>query len=267
MAIGTVDQLVAGMAARAPFPYQKANTTPKGANLWVSHFLSAGLPGAGTAPATLNGSLCDNTTAGSLLQANPASANLYLAGAALATSAIAGLVVVEDRIWHNLMNMNLATAQAITSPAFGARDANGAVSGVGYELWWECYTATAATTSTIVVTYTNSAGASNRTTSSVTINASATVGQRYLLPLAAGDVGVQSIQSVILGTAVATGTGGLVVGRRLSSVNVSAVVGPNLDWNDIGLPRVYNGACLTTAFLPISATATPLTGQLRLAEG
>jgi hypothetical protein len=70
------------------------------------------------------------------------------------------------------------------------------------------------------MTYTNSLGSSGKTATMASYPATAQAGTVVPFPLSAGDVGVQSIQTLPLGTSYVSGTIHLVAYRHVATVPV-----------------------------------------------
>jgi len=90
------------------------------------------------------------------------------------------------------------------------------------------------------------------------------------LPLASGDTGIQSVQSVQLSAASLAGTASLVLVRPILTIPLTqASVASERDFlNQIpSLPQVKDGACLTWLYFSGAATgaATNIYGSLELA--
>jgi hypothetical protein len=117
------------------------------------------------------------------------------------------------------------------------------------------------------LSYTNSAGTAGRTATMASFPATAVIGTVVWFQLAAGDSGVQSIQSVTLGTSYAGGAVSLIVARPLASFPslVVHVGGMNLPPQNPGT-RLYNGTCALPIGLMAGTTATTLTGFATVME-
>lgn len=115
---------------------------------------------------------------------------------------------------------------AYSSPAFGSF------------LELEVTTATGGTDTVVTVTYTNSAGVGGRV-GAVTVKKNTPVGYKFSVPLAAGDIGVRSVQSVSRGAAT---TGALEVraGVGLWEVGLSTS-GATYSWS-LGFPAFQMAA-------------------------
>lgn len=273
MAITTQDQLVAAIAAAAPnvnrLPYYKsalAGTFAVGQQ--VSLWTATGLPGAGAAQGTAAGAVPTSATTGAFQFTNPASGNSYLARL-LASSSVIGTLVLYDRLVHtSTLSGTVTTAQTVASVALTRPDANG----VNAELFMEVYTALGATPQTITASYTNQAGTSGHTTTAASIPASAPAGFILPMPLAAGDTGIQTVASVTLAGSTGTaGNFGITIARRIAEypIAIASVPPPPQDPFWVGLPQIYNSACIFGVFVIGSGTAAPAiqTGSLLIAQG
>lgn len=267
MAITTLDGIIAG--AINPERFLKVGSTMESAGVMHSLFYTAGLPGAAAAPSPGIDGAALTAYAGQLPFANPVSGNTYLTSLEAASTAIGTLLLV-DRLWHN-SGVAVATvgAQAITSPTWPARDIDGATAGRGVLVGIE---ASAATTNVgavanTTINYTNSAG-TNARTGTLTWPATAAAGTFVPFALAAGDLGVRSIQGVTLGTSYVTGTIHLVAYRVLGSVGVNAA--NSLFTKDVfalGRPRMYDNTVPQLLWLPSATTAATVQGSASWAQG
>jgi hypothetical protein len=121
------------------------------------------------------------------------------------------------------------------------------------------------------MTYTDQSGNTGNTS---TINIGATnfreVTRAQRIPLAAGDSGIQSIQSVQLSATTGTaGNFGITIAQPLAwiPVGASGVAG----WRDYttglpGIPAIDANACLSLLFIPSAATAPEVFGALGFVE-
>lgn len=127
----------------------------------------------------------------------------------------------------------------------------------------------------VTMTYTNTEGASNTVTaaarSSATIgvlasaNTTATTATGIFLPLASGDKGVQSVQSVQLGTGIG-GFAVLVLVKPLATLagnELRSTVEKNFLREQAALPRIYEGAFLNYVYNLSANTSNngPIVGQ------
>ncbi|MFN7262830.1 MAG: hypothetical protein ACK5UJ_03405 [Pseudobdellovibrionaceae bacterium] len=198
---------------------------------------------------------------------------------AVATGVPAQLMLVDMQGYYPGISMNVATAQTlIGTPTL--RYANGA----GVRAYLAITATSGATAHNLSMSYTNQAGTAGRTmpvTVSCTASAivphithSGTAANNYgpFLPLASGDTGIQSVQSVTLSAASGAGTAALVLARPLLTIPLTtAAVASERDFlNQIpSLPRVQDGACLVWLYFAGAATgaSSNFYGSLELGWG
>lgn len=263
MAITTLDGALAGM--RPPQFVAKAPTATLVAGRPASLWSLAGAPGAGSFNTTLNGVVLSSTSslvAGQIPHFNPATGNAHLARFS-ASANIAGTLLLLDRLWHNGgITITSTASQAITSPTWPARDADGATAGAGVLLAVEVSAATGAGTPTITAGYTNQEGTAGRTATNVLATAAtAAIGATYFIGLQAGDSGVRSVESIQLSATWTSGTINMVAYRVLAALELNAAnVSNAIDVLTGGMPRLYDGVVPWLVFIPSSTTATSVTG-------
>lgn len=198
---------------------------------------------------------------------------------AVATAVPSVLMLVDIQGYYPGINMNLATAQALTgTPTL--RYTNG----VGILPFLAVTTITGATAHNVALSYTNQTATAGRALSqTVACTASAIVGHVThsgtaannfgpFLPLAGGDTGVQSVQSVTISAASGAGAAALVLARPILSLPLTTVgVAAERDLlNQLpSLPRVVDGACLAWLYFAGAATgaSTSFYGSLEVAWG
>jgi hypothetical protein len=270
MAITTLDGAIAGM--QWPRYISKAVTPTLVAGKPQSLWGLGGAPGAGAFDATLNGvALSGSSTqvAGQINFTDPGSGNTYLARLQ-GSAAIPGTLLLCDRLWHNGgYTISSITAQTSTTPTWPTRDANGATNGDGVLLGLEVSAAVGAGTPTITVSYTNQAGTSGKTGTNVFATAaSAAAGSFFQIGLAAGDVGVRSVQSMTLSATWTSGTVNLVAYRPLAALEITGANTPNaIDAITAGFPRLFNGTVPFLIFIPSTTTASNVSGQVIWTQG
>lgn len=183
----------------------------------------------------------------------------------VATGVPGVLMLVDMQGYYPGISMNSSSVQnMVGTPTL--RYTNG----VGVRAYLVITATTGATAHNLSMTYTNSAGIGSRTlpvTTSCTastivphITHSGTAANNYgpFLPLASGDVGIQSVQSVQLSAASGAGTAALVLARPLLTLPLTtASIAAERDLiNQLpSLPRIYDGACLTWLYFAGAATA------------
>jgi hypothetical protein len=139
-------------------------------------------------------------------------------------------------------------------------------------------------TPNITITYTNQAGVAGRTMP-ITVSAVTTAVQSHIvhsdpsagkyfpfLPLASGDTGIRSVQSIQLSATMTSGSMALVLCKPLTSLPLTTagvMAERNLMTQLPSLPRIYDGANLNMLFFTAAATATstPLIGYIETANG
>jgi hypothetical protein len=265
VAITTRDGLIAALAASQRKSIIKVPATAgKGAGFFHSYWTAPGFPGAGAAAGSVNGAICTDATAGAIPFTNPTAPVLTYLGRMSLGASLGAYFELYDRLWHNSALVgNVTTLQSFTQPALTRW-----TTGEGVELWMEVYSAVAHTAQTVTVLYTNSAGTSGRSTT-FAFPASPVVGQMQPIPLAAGDTGVRSVQSVQFGaTSGQAGNWGLVLMKphveiSIPNSNMGVTQGPF----DLALPQVADDACLTYACLLPGTVAPIINGAIDLAQG
>lgn len=271
MPITTLDGLAAG--SLPPVEFLKAVTPTLTVGRPQSLWGLGGNPGAGAFDTTLNGVALTAPQNGQLPWVNPISPALqYLQrfeGMALQAGQ-AGTLLLCDRLWHNGgYTITSTSAQNSTTPAFPARDHDGSANGRGVVLGLEISAATGAGTPTVTVGYTNSANTSGRTATNILgTGATSAAGSFYPIGLAAGDVGVRSVQSLTLSATWTSGTMNLVAYRVITSVAIGANTGPGVtDAITGGQQRLYDGSVPFLLFIPAATTAANIRGQLITSAG
>lgn len=255
-------------------PFNKYGTATEGAFYAYCMGKDNGYPGPWS-PGTpgVNGRNTDGTTAadaGCLPLGNSASGyQKYLTRWELVQATYVAGLTLWDVLWVNTdLDPTATGAQNIAMAALPARDINGETNGEGCLIGLLVTTATtnagAVTNSTI--SYTNSQGTAGRTATlqaiaGFQIPPTANVGTVVWFSLAAGDTGVQSIESITLGTSLAPSgapTISLIIARPVASLYTlqanSAVL---MAYPDPGV-RLYDGACLLGFIQGFAGAAVPI---------
>lgn len=245
-----------------------AATTPiagRGCSLWTYD----GMPTSGAAPTVA--AVPTRTTQGALPFTAPGgSREKHLIGGSI-TPSVAGVYLLYDRLLHiGDLNGTVTTSQTVqgTTPTPALTRNTG---GAGNMAWYEIYTAIGTTSSTLTMTYTDQDGNTGNTS---TINIGATgfreVTRAQRIPLAAGDSGVRSIQSVQLSVTTGTaGNFGITIAQPLAWIPVGAA--GSAGWRDYttglpGIPTIDTDACLALMFIPTAATAPEVWGCIATIE-
>lgn len=268
----TVDTIAAGLAAAgARFKIQKVIPTQEGAATYHSLWKIAGPPSAaaGANPPAFTagaGYIPTRATAGSVGQANPTN-NKYLALLDLRTP-VTGTLLVFDRLWAcSAILTNTTSTQTVTTPGTltAGRDPN---AGLDVEPWIEVYSAPGATGATWTLTGTDSTGTSGRTWTYTHPANAETVGQT--MPMIPGTAigGCQIPTS--LACSVSSGTAGdvgITLRRQLASISTSiANIESVKDFAALGLPEVFDDACLELVWLSSATTTQRIDGTIGIPE-
>jgi hypothetical protein len=154
---------------------------------------------------------------------------------------VAGRLRVVDMLWKAgaySFNSNVTLA---SQPSYSGR-VPGGTDFKGTEIWIEAVTAFTGNL-TVTITYTNQDGTTGKSTSLATGTA-LTVGRMMQVPLAAGDTGVQKIESVVA-TVATVGTFNVLVIRPLWSGRVAQNNGGNTHGPDLtDMPVVFDTSAL-----------------------
>jgi hypothetical protein len=255
---------------RPPVAFIKQATPTLVAGRPHSLFYLGGMPGAAAAPSPGIAGAALTTYSGQIPWTNPGAGNSYLARLQAASSGGAGTLVLCDRLWHNSgLNLTIATAQTINSVAFPARDSNGSTDGDQVQVALEVTTATGAGTPALSMTYTNSAGTASRVGAGLIAGvATSAIGAFYPMVMAAGDVGVRSIQNFTLSATWTSGAASLVAYREIARLDILASgAGTSVDALTSGFPRLYDNSTLFCYFLPANTTATVIAGSAVVTQG
>jgi hypothetical protein len=250
MTISTFDQYIAATKQVAPFTKTAARTTI--ALIPTDIIDLAGNPGAGVlAGTTAAGVVVTSGTAGLPIIGNTGADAYYLTKVTAASSVISTL-----RVYDLLVKAGPLPSAATTTLnnllSFTGRSPN---AGNGLEAWVEVATAGTGNLSANL-TYTNSLGVAGKTTGVIATGlATTTIGQMARLPLAAGDHGINAIQSITTSVS-ATATYNLLILRPLWTGRIqtaNSVIVDNLA--NVGMPLIYSNSALFVTSTP-DATST-----------
>ena len=270
MAITTNDQLTAALAAgevkRLFFP---SATNVAGGIVNLNQLVTSGFGIMATPAAASAGGTTYNQSGQSAgfprWTAQPGTQAYF--GGVSAVGANAGGLTCFDLCWAcSGLSGTSTTAQTITGfTGLPARESTGA----GLEIWVGCSSAIGATAHNVTVSYTNSAGVAGRTTVSTAGIASMPAGRMYQLPLASGDTGVQSIQSLTL--SASSGTAGnlwlMIIERYWSAPIPSPNIPSNEDFWDLKGQRTSDEACLLFANLGTTTSSGVIMGEMSIIHG
>lgn len=255
-----------------PISFYKTGTAPEAAGQWYCYAKDAGFPGV-WAPGTpgLDGRATDGLTAadaGCICPPDAGAGQFNYLTRFDTVQSVAGAAFLIDILWINSgLVVTTTTAQAIAAPvSLPARDLNGTTDGLGVQMGILVTTATtnAGAITNMTASYTNSNGNAGNTATVASYPATAVIGTLVPFRLAAGDVGVRSVQSVTLGTSLGAGAVSLVLYRILDiSGNPLANAGqmtPGAAQNRGPGFKIYNRTCGILAGIASATTATNLQG-------
>jgi hypothetical protein len=233
-----VDELTAGLR---PFPYDhwKLSATTKGAGTYYDFFVNSGFPGGLAVAPALSGAACNLLTQGALPIGNtPAGKETWLTGVSGVCSGNNGLILYDRLVHYGSAVGNITTVQnlgAVPLPRY--------TSGIGVVAFLEWFGSSTGTAQNLNVTYINENNVSR--TVVVTVPAAPAVGQLVPIQLVTGDKGIKAIISVqFIASTGQAGNFGPVLMKRFPTLGAFANIGFNLDWLDLGLPKIEDDACL-----------------------
>lgn len=269
MAITTQDGLVAALGGAQRLIHVKANVTAVSGRttaLWSA----AGQPGVGSVVLgqAAAGVVPLDSDSGYQTFTNPGAGNSYLAGVS-GISTVSGMINIWDNVWcwgsgGSGWNVTTTTAQSTTAPAALTRPDS---TGKDTEAWLHVLATLGVGAATPVLSYTDESGNAGATSGTLASTSSFIIGSMIQFPLAAGDSGVRSIQSLTLTTTMTSGTAAIRIMKRVASLPVIANVGFKYDAFDLGMPIISNDAALMVGITAASTTSGPMQMELILAQG
>ena len=149
------------------------------------------------------------------------------------------------------------------------RDANGDILGEQVFAGIEVYTQTSTNTPTLTMVYTNTSGVAGRSSTNVVSTVATSIkGTFYPIGLAAGDTGVQLVQSVALSASWTAGALSLVLYRIIARLELTGANIPNaIDAITSGFPRIYDNSVPFLIFIPNTTTTSNITGSVVWTQG
>jgi hypothetical protein len=248
-------------------PFYKTTTAPEAAGVPYLAAKDGGGPGA-WAPGTPGLAGRAIVSEAGRLVLPTAVGPVYMARLEMTANVVGRYSLVDLLLVNSGLVVTTLTAQTVNTVALPPRDLLGTAAGVGVFMGLLVTTATtnAAAIGNITASYTNSAGVPGRTATMVSFPATAVAGTLVYFLLAAGDDGVQSVQSVTIGTSLLTGAVSLLLFRELASVGVSQI---NMGFAaQLGSPGVatYAGSTLVPLVWPSTTTAINITGAATFNE-
>lgn len=234
------------------------------AGRWHSLWTYDGQPGGGSAPGAV--AAPTNATTGALPFTSPGGGRESWLTQVWSSGLVAGTLLLYDRLLH-ISGLSGTTTTAQTVGGTLTRNTGGA----GNIAFVEVYTIIGTTATTITMNYTNQAGTSGRTSTATSFGATGfrEVTRAIMLPLQAGDTGIQAVASVTHATTGTAGNYGITVGKPLAYCAIGAAGAPG--WRDFvtgmpGIPAIESGACLALLWSPSTTTAPEVFGGYAIVE-
>ena len=289
----SADDLINRVSTEGKFfrsDWQKSTfaTTAHTAGLWYGLFRGGGNPGADTILGTgTNLAFQALTDATANATGIPHGGNVgggtgykhllnAAAQTAAATTAPCVLMLVDLLGFYPITTVTTTGAQTLNNSVTLPRYTDGA----GVQAFLTPSTVMGAGTPNLSLGYTNSAATAGRATPATlpigntaaavtSIVYSGTGAGKYgpFMPLAAGDAGIRSVQSVNLSATYTSGVLNLVLCKPLMTLPITTLgvtAERDLVHQFMSMPKVYDGACLAWLMLAGAATpvASPLSGHL-----
>lgn len=264
MAILTMDDVITGLTSAQILSFYKSAATTKGAGYYHSLWFQAGQPAAGATPATGVGETPSDSTTGAMTFTNAAGGNTMYLGRASLSANVAGHYSLYDRLWQvSGLSGTSTSGQAVNSTALTRH-----TDGIGVQLWVEWITATGSSAANLTVSYTNTEDTAGRETT-IAFFQSPVAYQCQRVPLAAGDLGIKSVQTATLSGSTGTaGNWGFFMAYPLADFPmVTANAGYVNDAISCGLPIIKDDSALAWVMLCSASTQGPMAGQLNLIQG
>lgn len=274
----SLDDLISEMTVNSKVfhaPFYKVSTAPEANGVWHSLWRVAGYPAAGGDGGAGSGTPGAGGTALTLADGGL----LNAANASPDTKHLLTLGAVASQDCMLMLYDRLVSVSGVTVASTGSKNVGSAAlprysggDSKGVQAWLEVTTQTATTAPVVNMnSYTDQDGNTGASGGSVTFPAAATNVDTLVgpLPLAAGDTGVRSVETVNVGTAGTAGAVNVVLLRPLGFLPLSANAWTERDFLTMlpSLPRLYDGHTLGLAFLATTTTAVTVWGSIRGAYG
>ena len=253
--------------------FYKAGGTAPAAGIWYSLARLGGYP-----PAIADGAAGSGTPGAGGTALTNASGTIQIANQSPDLKAIVHIEANAGTACNLMLYDRLVHVSAVSNNATGSKNVGSAAlprytDGKGVQVWLE-YTTAGTTTASVVDlnSYTDDAGNTGQTAgSSFTAPATAMVLNSIMgpMPLAAGDLGVRSVETLNVGTASTSGVTQVVLMRPLATLYVPAnqMAEKDLVMQFSSLPQMVDGASLCLAYRATATTAIALYGSITIAWG
>lgn len=267
-----INELTVG-GKKDEYNFYKVSSAPEAAGVWHSLWPATGSPGAGSNPAATPGTVMesDSTTpkAGSMYFPDRSTDQRYLLSFGAVATQNCTLMLFDYLAGVSGISLASTGAKTVNSGALTRYSGTDATLN---EVWLE--TTTAGTTTAPVVnlnSYTSADGSTGLAGPNLTLpSATMNVQSMVQLPLNAAEQGVRSVEAGLnVGTAGTAIVVNVMIIRPLARIGLLANVWNEVSFLDdvLGLPRIYDNACLGLAFLASGTTATTFWGNITCAYG
>jgi hypothetical protein len=253
------------------YHFSKAGSAPEAAGVWHTFWKATGSPGAGANPATTPGTVytSDPTT--------PVAGSMYFPDRSTDLRFLLSFGAVATQnctlmLYDRLAAVNFTMASASQTINSGALTRYSGTDATLNEAWLELTTASTGAGANIgLSSYTSADGSTGVAGPNLSaLPAAATnVDAMVQLPMNAAEQGVRSVETIAIGTTPTAAVANLVILRPLARIPLLANI-----WNEVsflddtmGLPRIYDNACLGLAMLATGTTAVNVWGTINCAYG
>jgi hypothetical protein len=254
------------------FNFYKAGTAPEAAGVWHSFWPAAGQPGAGTTsagatPGTVFNSDATTPLAGSMFFPDRSPDLRYLLSF--------GAVATQNctlMLYDRLAGVNVTLASASQTINSGALTRYSGTAATLNEAWLEITTASTGAGANIgLSSYTSADGSTGvDAVARIALPAAATNVQAMVqLPLAASEQGIRAAATLAVGTTATAAVANFLIIRPLARIGLLANIWNEVSFLDdvLGLPQIYDDACLGLAMLATGTTAVNVWGNITCAYG
>jgi hypothetical protein len=268
LAIGTVNALIAGQ--QRPVSFAKTTATGEASGERFCPLFTAGIPGAGAAPGnSINGTALTTLTGAIPIPTAVSGDYIELvAWEMMQGGSVGGVTLIDMLWWNDTIAETTTTGQSITHPGLPARDRSASSNGDG--VFAAILVSTATTNGSPVtnttITYTDSAGNSGNSGTITSFPATAVAGTFVPFNLAAGDVGIRTIETLTLGTSYGGGAIHLVMYRPIAYIPLTATgIGNSMGAGQ--MRRIWDSSCLTMVYDLTGTSIGATSGLLTYAQG
>jgi hypothetical protein len=269
MPFNSLDELIAANTVSGSTidgDFARVGTQTQAAGIWHSLWTVGSFPGAGGNGAAGSGTPGAGGTAlsiadGSLVKIPDQTLPI--------TKHLTEFIAWSDRDCTIMLYDRLVSISGISLVGTGNKNVNSVAlprytTGEGVEVWLEVTTATTTTAAVISMnSYTDESGNGTSAGATLTFPAAATRLSAFIgpMPLASGDYGVRSVETLNVATAAATGVVNVVLIKPLVYLSTATYLSRDVDL--VGsLPRLFNGASLGMAVMTNGSQTINVWGKI-----